>query len=94
MPLTIPNLAYEESNMNKIEHIGNIHFGVDGRDEYVLLEFDEDTTSNAANDWLLSKVYRDTTQEAGGYFCKRVTIMPNPYHTNKFVGVIHHQYDV
>jgi hypothetical protein len=81
-------------NEVKTQHIGNIHFGIDGNDEYVLLEFAEDTTSDAANEWLLQQVYRDTTQEAGGYFCKRVTIMPNPYHANKFVGVIHHQYDV
>jgi len=81
-------------NETKIQHIGNTDFGIDGIDEYVLLEFAEDTTSDAANEWLLYQVYRDTTQEAGGYFCKRVTIMPNPYHANKFVGVIHHQYDV
>ena len=81
-------------NEVKTQHIGRIHFGIDGNDEYVLLEFAEDMTSNAANEWLLSRVYQDTTQEAGGYFCKQVTIMPNPYHANKFVGVIHHQYDV
>lgn len=78
----------------KVQKIGVIQHGVEGSDEYVLMRFPEPTTPHDAHEWLLPRVYRDTHQEAGGYFCNSVTIMPKPYLDNELVGVIHHRYDV
>ena len=77
-----------------IEKIGAIHHGVEGSDEYVRIRTEEACLLSVVKDWLLKQVYRDTTQEAGGYFCHRVTVMAHPYMEDEFVGVIHHQYDV
>ena len=78
----------------KIESIGRISHGVEGSDEYVRVRTEDAHTPSQVRDWLLPQVYRDTTQEAGGYFCHRVTIMPRPYLDDEFVAIIHHQYDV
>ena len=77
-----------------IEKIGAIHHGVDGSDEYVHIKTDGTPSAQDVRVWLLRQFYRDTTQEAGGYFCHRVTIMARPYFDDEFVGIIHHQYDV
>ena len=77
----------------KCEQIGKIEMGIDGCDEYVRLRANESTTVDQAHEWLLNRVYRDTNQ-AGGYFCHQVTIMPRPYFNDEFVGIIHHRYDV
>ena len=79
----------------KIESIGRISHGVEGSDEYVRIRTEEACIPSVVKDWLLRQVYRDTTQEAGGYFCHRVTVMgPHPYMEDEFVAIIHHQYDV
>ena len=78
-----------------IDKIGAIHHGVEGSDEYVRIRTEGAHTPSQVKDWLLKRVYRDTTQEAGGYFCHRVTVMgPHPYMEDEFVAIIHHQYDV
>ena len=77
-----------------IEKIGAIHHGIEGQDEYVRIKTEEACIPSVVKDWLLKRVYRGTTQEAGGYFCHRVTVMPHPYRDDEFIGVIHHQYDV
>lgn len=68
--------------------------GIDGMDEFVLLtrHDDDDLTCNEAYDWLLPQVYRETQQEAGGYFCKYVEVMQRS--DNQVVAIIHHRYDV
>lgn len=79
-----------------VTKIGRIDLGVDGSDEYVQLFFKGamPPSKDFAHDWLLSRVYKDTTQEAGGYFCHRVTLLRYPQRKREFVGIIHHRYDV
>ena len=77
-----------------VQKIGVLHVGVEGSDEYVLMRFPDPISIVDAREWLLSRVYRDTHQEAGGYFCNSVTMMPHPLFLDVFVGVIHHRYDV
>ena len=76
------------------ETIGSISHGINGSDQYVLLtRWNDDLTPDDAYEWLLPQVYRDTHQEAGGYFCHRVTTMQGESF-NKVVAIIHHCYDV
>lgn len=75
--------------------IGRIPLGVDGFDEYVLVTDTEDVlTPDAAHQWLLPQVYRQTTQPAGGYFCTSVLAMQHAYRDNACLCVIQHRYDV
>lgn len=78
----------------KIEKIGVIPLGVEGSDEYLLINTDEACIPAKVKRDLLERYYKDTTQEAGGYYCHRVTVMEHPYQENEFVGVVHHRYDV
>ena len=83
-----------EVNVTKI---GRIDLGVEGSDEYVQLVFlcwRATPSKDFAHAWLLGRVYKDTTQEAGGYFCHNATILSHPHRSNEFVGIIHHRFDV
>lgn len=78
----------------KTERIGVIDIGVDGSDEYLLVNTDEPTIPAKVKRDLLERFYRDTMQEAGGYYCHNVTVLEHPLSDSKFVAVIHHRYDV
>jgi histidinol-phosphate/aromatic aminotransferase/cobyric acid decarboxylase-like protein len=78
----------------KFTQIGKISNGIEGSDEYLLIKTKKATSAKSVKEWLLSRVYRDTTKEAGGYFCHRVTVMRQPYISDEFVCIVHHQYDV
>ena len=80
----------------KTENIGRIELGVEGSDQYIKLTADGNhaPTKSQVHDWLLSQCYRDTHQEAGGYYCHSVTIMKHPRLNDEFVGIIHHRFDV
>jgi hypothetical protein len=76
-----------------VTKIGCIDKNIDGNDEYVLLtRNDDDLTCDEAHDWLLPQVYRETQQEAGGYFCLDVEVLQRS--TNSVVAIIRHRYDV
>ena len=77
-----------------IQKIGIIHLGVDGSDEYVLLTSNEGATAKDVKGWMMDRVYYETNQEAGGYYCNHVTVMPHPVFDDQFVCTIHHRYDV
>jgi heme-degrading monooxygenase HmoA len=86
-------MKYDNEFDIAIETIGHIK-RPDGRDEYVLLtRWVDDFTPQDAEDWLLPLVYKDTHQEAEGYFCHRVTTTQGES-ANKVIAIIHHQYDV
>ena len=93
--LLADELADEDHEFDiKIETIGTISHGVDGSDQYVLLtRWGDDLTPEDAEDWLLPQVYKDTHQEAGGYFCHRVTTMQGES-SGKVIAIVHHRYDV
>jgi len=76
-----------------VTNIGRIEHGIDGSDQYLLLSCgDDNLTEDQAHEWLLPQVYRETYQEAGGYFCKRVTVMQKT--DSQVVAIVHHEYDV
>jgi hypothetical protein len=93
--LLADELADEDHEFDiKIETIGAISHGVDGSDQYVLLtRWGDDLTPEDAEDWLLPQVYKDTHQEAGGYYCHRVTTMQGES-SGKVIAIVHHRYDV
>lgn len=76
------------------QSIGLIRLGVEGYDEYLHIMAENATMWDDVHDWLLKRYYRDTTQEAGGYYIHRVTVMPRPNRDDEFIGIIHHRYDV
>lgn len=78
----------------KRTHIGAIEKGIDGADEYILLErLDDDLTPDQAVEWLHPQVYRDTNQP-GGYFCHTVLATQAPHSTNAVICIVQHRYDV
>ena len=81
-------------NAVKCTPIGRISHGIDGSDEYLLVKTEKGKSAEAVREWLLPQMYRDTTKEAGGYFCHSVTVMRHPHLRNEFVCIVHHQYDV
>jgi hypothetical protein len=76
--------------------IGEIHLGAEGWDQYIKLKAKggEAPMWDDVHDWLLRRHYRDTKEEAGGYYCHQVTVMPRPRYPDEFVGIVHHRYDV
>lgn len=77
-------------------NIGSIPLGVEGSDQYVQLFCTgaKPPSKERVHAWLMERVFKDTQQEAGGYYCHNVTIMTHPHRANEFVGIIHHRYDV
>lgn len=79
------------------EHIGTISHGIDGHDEYVLVTR---TTKNyepldlADVEATVTEGTYSDSGVAGGYFCHRVTICPNPISDWQAVAIIHHRFDV
>jgi len=73
--------------------IGTVDKSIDGCDQFLLLtRKDDDLTCEEAYDWLFPQVYRDTYQEAGGYFCRDVEVLQRS--DNQVVAIVHHRYDV
>jgi hypothetical protein len=79
----------------KSESIGSIQLGLDGRDEYLKLsETKAVLPYREVQDFFNRYYYRDTNQEAGGYFCHGFTWLPIRYLRNEGVLIVHHRYDV
>lgn len=77
----------------KVQKIGEINYGIDGRDEYLLAKGIEDEVNESELEEIyLSRFYRDCDYP-GGYFCHRVTVQKMPFSNEAFI-VIHHRYDV
>ena len=77
----------------QITKIGTIDRGIDGGDEYVLLNrLDDDLTPEQAVEYLLPPVYRNCMRP-GGYFCNMVTAVQAAYRTNEVICTICHRYD-
>ena len=76
--------------------IGQIALGCDGSDQYVLVERIDgfQLSGRKAIDWLLSQVYRETRQEAGGYFCTSVRAARVQYSRTSWICTIQHRYDI
>lgn len=79
----------------RLTNIGNINKGIDGTDQYVLVENVEgdNLDLDTVHENLLDMYYRDCCVP-GGYFCKTVQIIPDPVHSRKCIAVIQHRYDV
>lgn len=75
----------------KIEPIGYIHHDVGGSDQYVLITC-HDASQKKIHREILDRFFK-TTESPGGYFCHTVLIIPHA-DKGKFIGVIHHRYDI
>ena len=77
----------------KVQKIGEIDKGIDGKDEYLLAkDLEDDINVSELEETYLSRFYRECNY-SGGYFCHHVTVQKMPF-GNKAIIVIHHQYDV
>lgn len=76
-----------------ITKIGKISLGIDGADEFFKVECDEPIDKGELREHFHNEFYYETTQEAGGYFCKRFEIFQSHYDHDAVVKV-EHRYDV
>ena len=82
-----------DDNDIKLTPIGNVD-QQDGSDAYMLLtNLADDITPEQAHDWLLPRVYRDTSIP-GGRYCHTVLVSQYPYSTNKVICIVQNRYDV
>lgn len=78
----------------ELTRIGTIELGIDGSDEYLLVRDLEGTVdADDVYDALIARFYRESSH-AGGYFCRSLRVMPDPYYTTQCVVVVQHRYDV
>lgn len=75
------------------EKIGVINMGIDGKDEYVLLQIEGRATLQELKEYLNDR-YRCDSSYPGGWFCSGVSVMPKPYYSREFVVIIHDRMDV
>ena len=78
----------------KVTQIGRIEMGIDGSDQYVLLERkDDDLSPKQAIEWLLPQVYTGSARP-GSYFCHTVQAVRAQYRKDACICTIQHRYDV
>lgn len=79
----------------KTTPIGTISEGIDGSDQYVLVQReDRDKLTPAdAKEWLLPRVYRRSSQP-GAAFCDRVSAMQVQYSDTDVICIIHNRLDI
>ena len=78
----------------KVQKIGEINNGIDGRDEYLLAKgLEDDVDVSELEETYLSLFYRDWYDYPGSYYCHHVTVQKMPF-GNEAIIVIHHRYDV
>ena len=81
--------------MIKQTRIGTISPNVDGLDLYLLLEDSEDViTMNKVEAFFDDNYRAETTQEAGGYFCRLYKWLPIDSDLSCGVLIVYQQYDV
>ncbi len=77
----------------KVQKIGEINHGIDGRDEYLLAKgIEDEIDENELYETYLSIFYRESDYP-GAYFCNQITVQKMPF-GNEAIIVIHHSYDV
>ena len=87
-----------------LTEVGTLNFGIDGWDTYYNVH---NHTGALTHDDLYNKAreyfWRDTTAEAGSYFCKSVSVYMNTLYDKdaafedlpfELILVVHHRYDV
>jgi hypothetical protein len=80
----------------EIQPIGRIDNGIDGSDAFYQVTDKNYSPINAdvVLDIFRTEFYRETYQEAGGYFCKHFEVYTNPIHDYRAVVKVEHRYDV
>ncbi len=78
-----------------ITEIGNLNEGDGDTDSYikVVCATNMPITCVAVREELYSR-YTFRAKYPGDAFCSRLTIMPNPYHDNEAVVIVHNQLDI
>lgn len=78
----------------QIQTIGSIYKGIDGSDQYLLVDrTDDDIKEVDVREHLFPRFYRDTNTP-GGYFCHNFRYFPDPVHPYRAIVIIEHRYDV
>ena len=78
----------------QLAQIGVLDFGIDGRDQYILLtRKDDDLTPDKARAWLLPQYYHQSNGP-GRYYCHTVSATQVEYSTNRVICAVQHRYDV
>jgi hypothetical protein len=72
--------------------IGAISLGVDGQDLYLKIKDSEGITSEKVEAFFNDNYRAETTQEAGGYFCRMYRYLP--VYDNEAVLIVYQQYDI
>ena len=91
--LNTEGLIMQTLSKYKVQKIGDISHGIDGRDEYLLAKgLEDDVDVSELEEAYLSRFYRDCDYP-GGYFCHSITVQKMPF-GNEAIIVIHHRYDV
>lgn len=72
--------------------IGAISQGVDGQDLYLRIKDSEGITSEKVEAFFNDNYRAETTQEAGGYFCRMYRYLP--VYDNEAVLIVFQQYDI
>ena len=72
--------------------IGAISQGVDGQDLYLKIKDSEGITREKVEAFFNDNYRAETTQEAGGYFCRMYRWLP--VYDNEAVLIVFQQYDI
>lgn len=72
--------------------IGAISQGVDGQDLYLRIKDSEGITREKVEAFFNDNYRAETTQEAGGYFCRMYRYLP--VYDNEAVLIVFQQYDI
>lgn len=76
-----------------ITTIGFIDKGIDGKDQYLLVEDNEDNlTPEQAYDHVMPMYYRESTYP-GSYFCTSLRVQQVQYRDNEVIVIVEHRYD-
>ena len=79
----------------KLQVIGDVDQGINGRDQYVLIKDLEDEINLDDVRNFAEENFCYDTNRPGGAFCYRITVVPaSPLHNNQCIAIIHHRYDV
>lgn len=79
----------------KITKIGSVNDGIDGSDEYFLVERldKEHLTSSDAQEWMLERCYVQSNRP-GGYYCHNIRAVQAEHSDTKVICAVQHRYDV
>lgn len=78
----------------RLERIGSLEYGIDGRDEFfVMTNLTDDLAPEVAIDLMSQRFFSQCTRP-GGYFCDCVLGTQQQYRKSQVILTVQHRYDV